>query len=501
DQYDASSFAQDHHNLLTNIIDFLLPSDEVSINIDLGKERNLNSENKISIYIKNQTSETPITESDYNSLSVTIKNGAILDSIVLNTSNASEGIYFNNSFNLPTTSSTPYTIIVDLIVDSKEFNKTTKILYYDYIAMPKISQISLEKSSITRGSNQQNLILAELDDNLYDPFEGYLSIYSYSFYNTKQSINKTLTFSYLGFGNNYSDIFNPEETDPSGYAIFFLEPSNSNYTTSNSPRIPFQIENNSPEILDESSSFDYDTFAATETEDGTKLYTVNQDKTLTFAVDVRDTVTYEDNIPNMRVFINLFITVAKETGHIIFISPDIIEVAELTYQTNSNKYQGTFTIPKTMIYSTISGTKSVSTTTDYNSDSSSGYLGILIITAYDSEGGYDDFFIVLLISGPLFDFSSLIYIIPIVIGVIAVVSILIYFVKRQKRVKVSEYQPRYQDYYYEPSLETSEATYIIPEPLSNQGQFYCPFCGHFINQPKKFCPNCGESLSFIEQNE
>ncbi len=501
DQYDASSFAQDHHNLLTNIIDFLLPSDEISINIDLGKESNSNSQNKISISIKNQTSETPITDSDYSSLSVMIKNGIFQGPILLNTSKASEGIYFNNSFNLPITSSTPYTIIVDLMVDSKEFNKTTKILYYDYNALPKISEISLSKSSITRANNQQNYIIAELDTGLYNDFKGYLSIYSYSFYNSKQSTNKTLTFSYLGSGNNYSETFNPEVTDPSGYAIFYLEPLNSNYSTSNSPRISFKIENNPPEILNESSSFDSNTFANTETGGKTNVYRFNQGKTLNFVVDVRDTVNYEDSPSNMRVFINLFITVAKESGHIILIYPDVIDVAELTYQTSSNKYQGSFSIPNTMIYSTISGTKSISTTTNFDSTSNSGYLGILLITVYDSEGGYDDFIIVILISGALFDFSSLIYIIPIVIGIIAVVSILIYFVRRQKRVKVSEYQPRYQDYYYEPSYEKSETTYITPEPLSNLKQFYCPFCGQFIAQPKKFCPRCGEALSFTEQNE
>ncbi|MFX1363701.1 MAG: S8 family serine peptidase [Promethearchaeota archaeon] len=502
DQYDASSFAQDHHNLLTNIIDFLLPPDEISINIDLGKESSSNSENKISICIKNQTSETPITNSDYSSLSVMFKNGIFQGTISLNISKASEGIYFNNSFNLPDTSSTPYTIIVNLTFDSIEFNKTTKILYYNNNEMPKISEISLDKSSITRANNQQNLIIAELDDNSYDPFEGYLSIYSYSFYNTKQSINKTLTFSFSpGPGNNYSEIFYPEETDPSGYAIFYLEPSNSNYSTSNSPRISFRIKNNPPEILNESSSFDYDSFANTASEGASYVYRVKQDETLNFVVDVADTVNYEDSRSNMRVFINLFITVAKEDGHIMVIFPDVFEVAELTYQTGSNKYQGTFTIPKTMRYNTISGTRSVSTITNYNSASNSGYLGILIITVYDSEGGYDDFIIVLLISGPLFDFSSLIYIIPVVIGVVVVIGFLIYLVKRQKRVKVSEYQPRYQDYYYEPSYEPSETTYITPEPLSNLEQFYCPFCGHLIRQPKKFCPSCGESLSFTEKND
>ncbi len=497
DQYDSSSYTQDHFNLLQNVISFFLPSEEVSINVDLGKESTSNSEIDISIYLKNQTSESPITDIDFTSLSVIIKNGIYQESIVLNTTNASEGIYFNNSFNIPTPSNTPYTIIVDLTVGSKEFNKTTKILYYDNNEMPEISNISLNDSPITRATNQLKFIIAGLNKDSYDAFEGYLSIYSYSFYNTKKSVNKTLTFS-SGMGNDYIETFYPEQTDPSGYAIFYLIPKNSNYTTSNSPRILFQIENNPPEILKESSKFDYDYFDKTESDEASYVYSVDQSETLNFIVDVRDTVPYEDNNSSMRVFVNLLITVVKEDGHILVIFPDTIEVAELNYQSSSDKYEGTFTIPNTMEYSTISGIKSISTATNYDSSSNTGYLGVLIITAYDSEGGYDEFIIVLLISGQPIDFSLIIFIVLIVVGIVGFAGMLIYFAKRQKRPKVSQYQPRYQDYYYEPSIEKSEETYVTPEPLSQLGQFYCPFCGTFIATPKKFCPNCGESLIFNE---
>ncbi|NVM36978.1 MAG: S8 family serine peptidase [Candidatus Lokiarchaeota archaeon] len=500
DQYDSTSYTLDHSNLLKNIISFFLPSDEVSITFDLGKESTSNSEIDISIYMKNQTSESPITDIDYTSLSVIIKNGIYQESIILNTTNESEGIYFNNSFNLPTPSNTLYTIIIDLTIGSKEFNKTTKILYYDSNEMPEISEISLNDSPITRANNQLKLIITELDSATYNEFEGYLSIYSYSFYNTKKSVNKTLTFS-LNLDNDYIGTFYPEETDPSGYAIFYVVPKNSNYTTSNSPRILFQIENNPPKILKESSNFDYDYFDDTESDEASKVYPVDQGETLNFAVDVRDTVPYEDTKSNMRVFVNLFITVVKEDGHILVIFPDTIEVAELNYQSSSDKYEGNFTIPNTMEYSTISGIKSVSTATNFDSSSNTGYLGVLIITAYDSEGGYDEFIIVLLISGQPIDFSFLIIIIFIVIGIIGFAGMLIYFTKRKTRPKISQYQPRYQDYYYEPSYEKTEGTYVTPEPLSHLEQFYCPFCGQFVANPKKFCPSCGESLTFNETNE
>jgi len=203
----------------------------------------------------------------------------------------------------------------------------------------------------------------------------------------------------------------------------------------------------------------------------------------------------------MRVFVNLFIYVTAGEGTIIGIIPNTFEVAELNYLSSSDKYEGTFTIPITMQYSTIAGIKSVSTATEFDTSTNTGYLGVLIITAYDSEGGYDEFAIILIISEQPIDFSFLIIIVLVVIGIIGFAGMLIYFAKKQKRSKITQYQPMYQDYYYEPSIEKPEEAYLTPDPLSHLEQFYCPFCGQFISQPKKFCPKCGESLTFNEQNE
>ena len=154
-----------------------------------------------------------------------------------------------------------------------------------------------------------------------------------------------------------------------------------------------------------------------------------------------------------------------------------------------------------MKYSTIAGIKSVSTATEFDTSTNTGYLGVLIITAYDSEGGFDEFAIILIISEKPIDFSFLIIIVLVVIGIIGFAGMLIYLTKRQKRPKITQYQPRYQDYYYERSYEKPEEAYLTPGPLSHLEQFYCPFCGQFIAEPKKFCPKCGENLEFNEPNE
>ncbi|MCK4780568.1 MAG: hypothetical protein KAT57_10290, partial [Candidatus Lokiarchaeota archaeon] len=314
DKYDSSAYIDDHSNLLKNIIDFLLPSNEVSINIELEKESTSNSEIAISIYLKNQTSEDPITDTDYNSLTLTIKNEPYQELIILNTTFTSDGIYFNESFNIPFPSNIPYSLIVNLTIGSIEYNKTSKILYYDSNEMPQINDLSVSDIQITRV--ESTLLISELDNSLYDDFEGYLSIYSYSFYNTKATVNETLTFSHSG-SNYYSETFNAATSDPSGYAVLYLVPMNSNYTASNSPRVFFRIINNPPEIIKESSTFDHGSFDSTESDDGSYVYSATQGDTFDFAVDVEDTVAYEDDNSNMRVFVNLFIYVTAGEGTII----------------------------------------------------------------------------------------------------------------------------------------------------------------------------------------
>ncbi|MFX1313298.1 MAG: zinc ribbon domain-containing protein, partial [Promethearchaeota archaeon] len=179
-----------------------------------------------------------------------------------------------------------------------------------------------------------------------------------------------------------------------------------------------------------------------------------------------------------------------------------IIVDELQFQSDSRKYEGTFTIPNTMEYNSLSGTKSISTITNFDSSTNRGYLGILYITVSDSEGEYDDFIIVVMISSEPIDMSLILLILLPIIAVIGLASFLIYYSRRRKRRQVSQFQPRYRDSYYQPSYEPKEQEYITPEPISELGSgLYCPFCGALIKTPKKFCPNCGESIEFTQNNE
>jgi hypothetical protein len=316
----------------------------------------------------------------------------------------------------------------------------------------------------------------------------------------KELANKTLSFNH-SHANFYVNNFDPLPSDPSGYGIYYIIPKNSNYSNPNSPRVPFRIKNNPPEILEELSLFNIPGSSNISFEEAESyIYRVDQQDTINFAVFVRDSVDYEDPNSDMRVFVNLYIGFLTEDNYAILIPPSSMEYSELIYQSSSESFLGSFTIPTTMLYSTISGIKSISTATAFNINTNKGYIGILAVSVYDTEGKSEEFWIALLISEAPLDLSLIIIIAVSIIALIAAVSMIIYYARKKRYPKTSPVQPRYE--YYYPSYESSEEeSYITPTPISQLGQFYCPFCGEIIKTPKKFCPHCGESVIFEQQDE
>jgi len=173
-------------------------------------------------------------------------------------------------------------------------------------------------------------------------------------------------------------------------------------------------------------------------------------------------------------------------------------VSELEYQLNSGMYEGSFTLPLSMSYRSISGTKSISTASGYNDSTKEGYLGALIISVYDSEGSVEDFIIVLLISGSTLDLDLTTIIIFSVIGLLAISSVSIYFIRRRKTRGITYTPTPYGDYQYRPYGTEEDSGYITPI-MEDQIEYalYCGFCGKGIKNPKKFCPHCGESVELL----
>ena len=204
-------------------------------------------------------------------------------------------------------------------------------------------------------------------------------------------------------------------------------------------------------------------------------------------------MSYEDqDSSKMRVSVNLFIASISEDNTIVPINSKNFVLSELEYKPGSNTHYGTFAIPYTMEFSSITGTKKLSTASQYDNDAQDGYLAILLITAFDSEGESEDFFMVLLIQPSI---PSDFLLVLIIIGVILVVGIIVgvsLLVRKKKKSRISAPFEGYyhQDYEDVPSQEVYDFT--------QKSVYFCPYCGFQLTTPRSFCPNCGKSLKFQE---
>jgi len=477
-------------------MDYFFESENVSIEIIVDSENTQSSQINLSLYIKNQNLDTLVSSTILNSyLNVSLQNDSYFKS--LNMISSSDGIAINHSITLPSTNSKPYTIDVNITIDSQTYTKSTKILYYDNSVVPQISNITTTSDLERNGIDTLN-INTTLDNTTYN-VSAYLSFYPLTYYTEKGTVNKTFHLSNASSNLfEYSFDYTPTSTDVPGLAIFYIVPFNpfSNYYNPYSPRLVSLINNNPPEFVEESSTFIIDnsqpiSFDETHTEDKLSAYTVSQGSRLDFRINTTDSVPYEDQSSfEMRVSVNLFIASISEDNFIIPIKPRTNIFSEMTYESSSDTHIGSFEIPYTMEFSTITGTKQLSTASQYDNLSKDGYLAFLLVTVFDSEGGFEDFLIVVLIQPTLQpDFLFVLIIIGVVVVIALILGVSLYLRKKRKSY-LSTPSKSYYDYQYGSS--STPETYD-----SSQGIFsYCPYCGYRLATQQNFCPSCGKSLTF-----
>ncbi|MFX1273572.1 MAG: S8 family serine peptidase [Promethearchaeota archaeon] len=495
DKFTLSTNVQDHTRLLKNIMEYYFPEDTVpySININIPSEAVSNPILNISIYVKNQTSESPIQSSLLTSsnLNVVLDNGSKVIPIIMNS--FSNGVAFNDTIDLSAyfdTSSILFTIKVNFTVGSITYNKTVKFLYFDQSDMPEINSFKTSVNELNKG-NYINLNSTLSHTNC--DVDGFMSIYTYSYYNRKQTINRTLSFE-----NNtlkYSNRTQILNSDPSGYGIVYLiANSSNNYINSRSPRIVFKILNYYPKIINSTSTCNGNSIISYQDEEGNFIDYISstQGSSVSFNIFTSD---IEDNSENIRVSVNLVICFI-DNGFIIPIEPSSYEVMELSY--SNGQHSGSFIIPTTMEYNSIEGTKMISTVATYYD----GYIGLFILTIFDSEGGTDDFYLLVAINPEVSNLLPLIIFIVIfsVIG-----GIIIFLFIRSRMASRHVIQSRYDQDYHRPSPDEeyeTESDYYS-ERISSQEQgafqgsgYFCPVCGKHVDVPKKFCPHCGQSVTF-----
>jgi len=197
----------------------------------------------------------------------------------------------------------------------------------------------------------------------------------------------------------------------------------------------------------------------------------------------------------MRISVNLFAVSITPDNYIMLIYPSTFPTVELGYSFSEHSHVGSFVLPYTMQYSTLRGIKSISTASTYNFNTGKGYLSIFIITVFDSDGGTDNFVIILQIQqGAQFDPTLLIIIISIIS--LIVIFIVVYSVRHRKKKK-SIY--REQPWQYSASSYSISNDQKQPYEKTPKNLLYCPFCGQPIHPYSKFCTSCGKSLEFTSK--
>ena len=206
-----------------------------------------------------------------------------------------------------------------------------------------------------------------------------------------------------------------------------------------------------------------------------------------------DSVSYEDqDSSEMKVSVNLFIVSVTEDNFIVPLTPRTYVLSQLVYVSSSNTHNGRFTIPYTMDFHTITGTKKISTASQYDNAAQDGYLAILLVTVFDSEGESVDFIIALLIQSSIeLDFILILVIVGIVVVSGVLLGILL-FLRKKKRVRISSPTEGYYEHYY--GDDAIQGSYEDTQIKLH----YCPYCGYQLATKRNFCPSCGKALKFQE---
>ncbi|MGV9200186.1 MAG: hypothetical protein ACOC4M_15380, partial [Promethearchaeia archaeon] len=239
----------------------------------------------------------------------------------------------------------------------------------------------------------------------------------------------------------------PPYSVPSGTGFVYISPNSTsgNYQNAFVPRVNFYIYNNPPEFDENDSSFSINSgnevfFSDTVNDEGqSTLYEVLQEGVINFKISVEDSVSYEDDPDDMRVFVNLLIcttfSIDEDSTGISPIYPSAFVVSEIEYNSDSNQHEGSLTVPKEIGYSTMSGTEKVSTETDIQNGGS--YLGLLYLSVYDNEGGVDQFTIFIVINESQDTDDWLLWIM--LIAIVAIIALIVIAVVVSKRRKEKGY--------------------------------------------------------------
>ncbi len=461
----------DHERILINLFDYMnhQEENEYAISVNFNSTIQTNGDLKLHISMLNSATDLPVTDKMYGS---TLNASLISPSQVIypiELISHGNGIYSNTSFSLLTFDYRPYTLQLNVSSPSGLITKEYLIYRINNTSTIQIGDPYISDVQITR-SLGSNTVIQYTGTSPGLTSELYGSLTTESLYS--ENAIKEYIIGLSPSGVQYSHTFTITGDEPSGLFVFFaIASSSSNFTNFEVSRSLFRIENHNPKIIEEDSYFNTIPFEDTRTETSLYILSVSNNRGLDLTVKVEETISYEDNPEDLYV-ISYYTAAASAGSTFDLIYPNSIPTSILDYNSVLEQFEGQFEIPSRLYFSGASGLVEVSQQSQ--SPEKIIYFSVLWITVRDTDGGSEDYLILMFVN-VVFEWVDLLEYLPIIITVLAIIGIavaILIIVKKRRQTRISQ----------SPYSEMHSVT------------AYCMYCGKQINTNYLVCPYCGKTL-------
>ncbi|MBN2154919.1 MAG: S8 family serine peptidase [Candidatus Lokiarchaeota archaeon] len=463
-----------HNRILLNLFEYMNTQEQNDYIIATKFNATIQTEGTLEMYLSLTDSimHLPINNRVYgDSLNATIispintKTPLILDSY-------GNGVYSNLSFSLGLTDYRHYTIQLNISSPSGVISKEYPLYRINDSYLVEIGDPIISNREINRSPGSSNTIqYTGNQPNLTTDLSA--SLITESIYSLKSG--KEYLVNLTPSGISYDYVFSVTGEEQSGLFVFFaIATSLDNYTNFEVTRSVFRISNLAPEFQEDDSYFNNFAFSDTQTEESYYIIPVNDIGKIDITVSAEESVGFEDS--RSELYAIVYYTAAV-SGDSFFdrILPQSIPTEILAFQSATQDFQGEFKLPKTLSFSGSSGSLEVS----QESSDDLRYFSILWITVRDTDGGSVDYLILMNVD-IVFDWSSFLEYLPLIIVVLGIIGIALAFafVSKTRRQKSK-------------SLMDSSGSSDTSMDYSNEDYSYCMNCGRKIPRSYQVCPYCG----------
>ncbi|MCP4763423.1 MAG: S8 family serine peptidase [archaeon] len=470
-----------HENILENLIDFLntRDSEELTIIANFNTTQTVSSSVEMNIGISNSVDNSyndSFIPSNTINASLFNPDGTFNKNIDLKKT-TSTGNYYNLSFNLDSENKDPFTIQINISGDFGLIQRNFSLFYLpdDLISFEQ----PFGENSINRIIGTKNSI-GYINSTSVDSANLYGCLTPTSFGNQKKSNDYSMILNHTI--NSVSGNFTIGGNENAGRFVFFaIGNDTSGFNNFNIERDYFTIKNHNPIIDLEESYIMGISFDSTQTDDSISVLQASTGVPLSISIKVNESVQYEDSTEEFSVVLT-YLAASFAHSNVWPMQPKSIPYEEFQFSPDNEEFSISFDLPESLIFKNSSGEEiEVSQKYVISEDSSLVYGTIIWVTVTDSEGGYDDYYFILMVDIP-FDFLDYLPVIILFLVIIGIIIAIYGFSSRRNKIYMKEQNNRNESYY-------DNNIYDINE--SSPNQIFCHNCGNKIENGTIKCPYCG----------